>query len=181
MKKILIWLLVIVIVFGIGTFAFYELYLPTLIAKSLSEDKPVSDLIPENQRAQIEQLKKPLNKNVANIIAKIHKSNIPVEMLVSAVENVSQQDVDNLAEEIQNNPTITPNDLNVLIQQRFAPGIDLASLEQITSGIKPQDLQRAVKKYQSYREKQPFDFKLAKSVIIKMIEEKEQQYQQQKK
>ena len=123
MRKIIVSILVISLV-AAGGYLLYRYLMPKIIARAMvSESLP--GYIPKRLQAKIEKIRKPLNKGTEAMLQTMHASNIPVDQLLHAVENITEEQAYAFLDELNETEPTTTDDVFNVAKKHFSTDFDL--------------------------------------------------------
>jgi hypothetical protein len=174
MRKIIVSILVISLV-AAGGYLLYRFLMPDLIAKAMvSESLP--GYIPKRLQSKIEKIRKPLNKGTEAMLQTMHASNIPVDQLLNAVENITEEQAYAFLDELNETEPTTTDEVFDVAKKHFSTNFDLEVFrEQFNKQFEIEQIQNAIAYANFNRKTNDVDIPTAKEIFKKIIVEKEKE------
>lgn len=92
MKRTVFPAIIIVSLVTAGGYYLYRTFAPAIIADAVvSESLPA--YIPKRFQTRVESIKRPLNKGAEAMLEKMHESRIPLDQVLQAIDDVSEEEV----------------------------------------------------------------------------------------
>jgi len=177
LKKIVIILLIVFASIALISYAIYKQYAPAIIANELlKETEP--PFLPKKIREKIKEIKVQTNKLSTDVITDIHKSNITLDQILKAFDEVTEDEAHLLLDEINGLGQLnSPDQVFDLTKKRFPVDFDVEPLrEPFRKKADVRLLKKALLKANQYRDNDLIDFESAKSVVRRILIEKEKEF-----
>jgi hypothetical protein len=107
MKKLII-LIVFIALLGMGAYAGYRYYLPTVIAEALTSDEP-SALVPESMQSRVDAIKQKVNREVKKLPVLLEETKLGFDDLINITNRVQPSQLLNAYREIAATPISSSN------------------------------------------------------------------------
>jgi hypothetical protein len=177
MKKFLIWVIGLVVVFTAGGIIFYRFFLPDIVASAIAgENTP--GYVPQFVEARMRKYKAPLNKSAADVIREAHGSNVTLEQLLAAVDRTKPKEVYAALAELQEAKVKNTNQVFDIAKRHVDADFDVEVLRKpFNENVDMEMVKRALGYTEGHQEDE-VDPEMAKAVIKKLLIQKEKEYRQ---
>jgi hypothetical protein len=179
MTKKIVTLLAAFTTIGLISYIVYKQYAPAIIAHELlKETEPV--FLPKKIVEKIKKIKVQTNQLSTDVIKDIHKSNITLDQILKALDEVTEDKANLLLDEINGLGVIKSSDqIFDLTKKHFPVDFDVEPLrEPFRNKADVRLLQKAVQKANEYRDNSLIDFESAKAIAKRILIEKEKEFNQ---
>lgn len=175
MKRPLLTLLLIVALVGVGCYALYRVLMPELIAEAVvSETMP--DYIPKRLQTRMEAIRTPINRGTEAMVEKMLDSDIPLEAVLDAVDDITEKQAYAFLDEINEKEPSTTNEVFDLAKKHFTTSFDLEVFrEPFNKHFKMKQIRSALAYANMNRKYNDVDIVTAKAILKKIITEKEKE------
>jgi len=178
MKRFLLISLVILVALAAGGFYIYRTVMPGLIADAVTSDTS-PEYIPKRIQNRVEAIRKPINKGTEAIIEKMHASEIPVQDVLSAVDNITEDQAHAFLDEVNEVKPESTDEFFDVAKRHFDTDFDPEVFrEPFKKHFKIDQLRSAVKYANLNRTSNDVDITTAKAIVKKIILEKEKEVSQ---
>lgn len=176
MKKTFV-LLVLITAFGLGGYFLYRTYMSGLVAKAVTSES-LPKYIPKRFQSKVETIRAPLNDGAEAMVQKMHASDIPVDQVLKAVDNVTEEQAYAFLDELhQQDPTST-NEVFDIAKKHFSTGFNLEVFrEPFNKHFTLPQIKKAAAYAEMNRKSNDVDLATAKTILKKIILEKEKKIQ----
>lgn len=162
------------------SYVVYKQYAPAIIANELlKETEPI--FLPKKITEKIKVVKIQTNQLSTDVIKDIHKSNITLDQILKALDEVTEDEANALLDEINALGEIKSSDqIFDLTKKRFPVEFDVEPLrEPFRKKANVPLLKKALLKANQYRDNDLIDFESAKSIARRILIEKEKEFYKQ--
>ncbi|MBX2955413.1 MAG: hypothetical protein KF846_04620 [Cyclobacteriaceae bacterium] len=155
----------------------YKQYAPFVIANAiLKEEEPI--FLPPKIKKKLKEKKVHYNKISKDVIQDIHKSNITLDQVLKALDEVTEEKVYLFLDEVNGLGEIKSSDQIFDLTKKYFP-VDF-DVEPLRKPFEEKAdivlLQKVIKKANEYRDNELIDFQSAKIVIKRILIEKEKEF-----
>lgn len=173
-RTFLIGLLMIATV-AAGGYYIYKAIMPGIIAEAVTSDS-LPEYIPKRLHTRVEAIRKPINKGTGAMIETMHESNIPLEMVLAAIDDVTEEQAYGFLDEINRvNPSSTDEVFNVA-KKHFPTGFDPEVFrEPFKKHFQMKQIRNAIAYANLNRKSNDVDIATAKAILKKIIIEKDKE------
>ena len=113
----------------VGAFIFYKMYLPTFIADAITKPE-TPDYLPAFVQQNMKRYKAPINDGATTIIEELHERNIPVSEVIKALDETSEEDIQQALSELKAVNVKTTDQAFDIITSHVKGDIDLEPLRE---------------------------------------------------
>lgn len=176
MKRIITGLLILA-VFVIGGYLLYKSYAPQMIANAVVADS-LPDYIPKRLKTKVEAIRRPLNKGADAMLRKMHASDIPVDQVLKAVDDISEDEAYAFLDEMNAANPVNTDEVFDLAKEHFSTDFDLEVFrEPFNQHFEMKQINDAIAYANLNRKSNDVDITTAKAILKKIIIEKEKEVQ----
>lgn len=177
-KKLILVILILSTLTVIG-YVLYKQYAPAVIANELLKDTEPA-FLPKKITEKIKKVKTQTNQLSKEVITDIHASNITLDQLLKALDEVTESKANLLLDDINRLGEIKSSDqIFDLTKKHFPVDFDVEPLrEPFRKKADVHVLQKAVQKANEYRDNKLIDFESAKAIVKRILIEKEKEFNQ---
>ena len=175
MKKLLLITLIIVTAMALGGYFFYRSYMADIIARALvSESLP--SYVPKELQRKVEKIRAPLNKSTEAILKKMHDSHIPMEQVLRAVDNTTEQRAYAFLDELNRRQPGSTDEVFDIAKRYFASDFDMEVFrEPFKEHVDMKQIRNAIAYANVNRKKNNVDLATGKAILKKILVEKERE------
>jgi hypothetical protein len=178
MKKFLIWVIGLFVVFAAAGLIFYKFYLPGLVADAITEDQ-TPGYVPRFVEVRMKKYKAPLNKSAGDVIHEIHESNVTLEQVLQAIDRTEPEQVYAALNELSNSKPKTTDEVFDIARKYVNADFDVEILRKpFNENVNMSMVKRAMGYAEGYRNDDTIDPDMAKAVAKKLLIQKEKEYRQ---
>jgi hypothetical protein len=160
---------------GLAGYIAYEVYLPKMIARSITDDP--APFMPAEIQERIEQIRKPVNEGADVVVETMHESGVTMDQILKAIDDAEEKQAYAFLDELNRSKLESPNQVFDVAKKHFPvdfnveifrkPFNEKVSLEMIKKGIRYANV---------YKDKDEFDAGTAKSVVKRVLLNKEEEF-----
>ena len=174
MKKLITAVVIIALLGFTGYFA-YQWLMPKIIAEAVvSESLP--NYIPKRLKTKVDAIRTPINKGTEAIIQKMHASDIPLERVLEAVDNVTEEQAYSFLDEVNKRKPKDTNGFFDIAKKHFSANIEMEIFrEPFTKHFEMKQVKEAISYANLNRKSNDVDLATAKAIFKKIIVEKEKE------
>lgn len=178
MKKILGWILAVVLILAIGGTLLYKFYLPQMIAEAVITDGASPAYVPKVVERQISRYKVPISNAATDIVKSMRASDITMDQVFEAIDKTEPQHIQMAFDELQKADLKTPDDAFNIFKKHINADFDVELLrEPFTKNVNMKMIRVATKKANQYNE-DSVDADLVKAIIKNILLQKEKELAQ---
>jgi hypothetical protein len=168
--------LIIVFIVGGGVYVFYHYFFADVVANALVKEETPS-YVPEKIKKGIAKIKAPLNKGAEDVILQIHKSGIPLDRVLNAVDQIQQPQIDAALDELQQAKITNTNQAFDIFKKYLPMDFDAESLRAPFNKNVDMDMIKKARGYaESYRTNEAIDTEMMKTIVKKILIQKEKEF-----
>lgn len=172
MKKVFI-LIAILAILGVGGYVLYRAVIPGLIAEATASES-LSDYIPKRLKARMEAIKNPINKGTEAMIKRMHASGIPLEMILKAIDKVTEEQAYAFLDEVTKTQPVTTDEVFDIAKKHFYTDFDPEVFrEPFNEHFEIRQIRNAVTYANQNRKFNDVELSTAKAIVKKILIEKE--------
>ena len=178
MKKFLIWIIGLFVVFAAAGLIFYKFYLPGMVADAIVEDQTPA-YVPKFVEVRIKKYKAPLNKSAGDVIHEIHESNVSLEQVLKAIDQTEPEQVYAALAELDNSNVKTTDQVFDISKKYINADFNVEILRKpFNENVNMAMVKRAMGYAEGHRNDDSIDPEMAKAVAKKLLIQKEKEYRQ---
>jgi hypothetical protein len=149
--------------------------MPEIIAEAMVSDE-IPEYIPRRFQTRVEAIRKPINKGTEAVIEKMHDSEVPMQKVLEAVDNITEEQAYGFLDEFDSsNPTSTDEIFN-LAKKHFPTDFNPEIFrEPIKKHFEFNQIKGALEYASLNRRSNDIDLATAKAIFKKIITEKEKE------
>jgi hypothetical protein len=168
-------LLVLITALGLGGYLLYRTYMAGLVAKAVTSES-LPKFIPKRFQSKVETIRAPLNDGAKAMVEKMHASDIPLDQVLRAVDNVTEQQVYSFLDELHEQDPASTNEVFDIAKKHFSAGFNLELFRQpFNKHFSLQQVKNAAAYAEMNRKSNDVDISTAKTILKKIIIEKEKE------
>lgn len=175
MKRFLLICALILLCVSIGGYYLYRTMMPEIIAEAMVSDS-MPEYIPKRLQPRVEAIRRPINKGTQAMIERMHDSEIPLEEVLRAVDDITEDQAYAFLDEIDETGPTSTDEIFDVAKKHFRTDFDTEifrepfkkhfDMNQIRNGIEYANLNRR---------SNDIDIATAKAILKKIIIEKEKE------
>jgi hypothetical protein len=176
MKKFLIISLILVTLLGLTGYGLYHFYFSYMVAEAITtESLPI--YIPKGIQRKLDEMRKPVNKGAEEIVVKMHEGDIPVEKIIKAIDETTEEQAYAMLDELNKTPIKNANQVFDIGKKHFPVDFDAEILRKpFTDHIDMKLIRRAIRYGNINKRTKDIDIETAKAIAKKIFLEKEKKY-----
>jgi len=176
MKKFLIIGLLAIVAYG-GYYV-YRIVMPNVIAHAVvSESIPA--YIPKRLKMKVEEIRAPINKGTEAMLETMHESDIPLDQVLDAVDNITEEQAETFLEEVNNTKPSNTNEVFDLARKHFPTDFDAEVFrEPFNEYFEMKHIKRMISYANLNRQSREVDITTVKAIVKKVLIEKDQELRQ---
>lgn len=174
MKKIFSFIAIIAIL-AVGGYILYRSLMPKIIAEAVvSESLP--NYIPKRLKNKVEAIRTPINKGTEAMLQKMHASEIPLDNVLDAVDNITEEEAYSFLDEVNKKQPANPDQVFDLAKKHFSTDFDLEVFrEPFNKHFEMSQINHAIAYANMNRKSNDVDIATAKAIFKKILVEKERE------
>ncbi|MGC1241306.1 MAG: hypothetical protein WA874_06950 [Chryseosolibacter sp.] len=174
MNKVLVTAIVL-IVLAFGGYSLYQILMPKMVAEAVvSESLP--GYIPKRLKTRVESMRAPINKGAEAMMKKMHESNVSVDQVLEAVDDISEAQAYAFLDELNKREPKNTNEVFDVAKKHFSPTFDLEIFRQpFNQYFEMKQVKKAIAYANFNRKSNDVDISTAKAILKKIIIEKEKE------
>lgn len=174
MNKVLVTAIVL-IVLAFGGYSLYQILMPKMVAEAVvSESLP--GYIPKRLKTRVESMRAPINNGAEAMMKKMHESNVSVDQVLEAVDDISEAQAYAFLDELNKREPKNTNEVFDVAKKHFSPTFDLEIFRQpFNQYFEMKQVKKAIAYANFNRKSNDVDISTAKAILKKIIIEKEKE------
>jgi hypothetical protein len=174
MKKIFSILMIIAIL-AVGGYLLYRSLMPKIIAEAMVAES-LPNYIPKRLKNKVEAIRTPLNEGTEAMLEKMHASEIPLDDVLNAVDNITEEQAYSFLDELNKKQPDNPNEVFDVAKKHFPTEFDLEVFrEPFNKHFEMNQINNALAYANMNRKSNDVDIATAKAIFKKIIVEKEKE------
>jgi hypothetical protein len=174
MRKIIL-ALVILVILAVSSYLLYRSLVPQIIARAVVSDS-LPDYIPKRLQMKVEEIRRPLNRGTDAMLRKMHASNISVDQVLKAVDDISEDEAYAFLDEVNATKPANTDELFSVAKKHFSTDFDLEIFrEPFNQHFEMKQINNAINYANMNRKSNDVDIATAKAILKKIIVEKEKE------
>ena len=176
MKKVLTISLVLIALAAVGSFVWYKLYFPKMVAEAVvAEELPA--YLPKHIRMKIDEFRLPVNASAEKMIEKIHTENIPFEKVIETIDNASQEQTDAFIDELAATKITSADQVFDIGKKYFPVDYDVEVFrEPFNQNVDLRVIRKGISYANTNRRTNDVDLVTLKEIAKKILVQKEKEY-----
>lgn len=180
MKKGIVRCFVIVSILAILGYAVYFFYFPQMVAEAIVSDNPPA-YIPKRIQNRIDEFRIPINKGVEDVVSHIHEANIPIEEVLEAIDETSEEEAYLLLEELNQTKIRSADQVFTITKQHLDTDFDMEIFRKpFTENVDIKLIQKWIKYANVNRKTKDIDIETARAIVKQVLIEKEKEFKKPK-
>jgi hypothetical protein len=177
MRKILVSAIVLVLLLSLGGYYLCRVYFTDLIAGAfVSESLP--GYVPKRIQSRIKAISIPLNKGTEAMLRKMHSADIPMEDILTILDNTSEEEAYSLLDELNSTRPKTPDEVFDIVKRYIHADFDVEVFRKpFKDHVDMKQVRKALYYANENRKTHDVDFLTAKAILKKILLQKEHEYQ----
>lgn len=174
MRKLLSYAIIITLL-AIGGYMLYRTIVPNLIARAVVSDS-LPGYIPKRLQARVESIRVPLNQGTEAMLKKMHASDIPLEHVLQAVDDISEEEAYAFLDELNAKDPRNTNEVFDILKKHFSTDFDLEVFrEPFNHHFEMKQIKNGIAYANFNRNSNDVDIATARAILKKIIIEKEKE------
>jgi hypothetical protein len=154
----------------------YKFYLPSLVAKTLSDDH-LPGYIPNKLKTRIEKVKKPINETARDVIKTIHTSGISLDQILKAIDDAKEEQAYAMLDELNKTHVTNVDQVFDMGKKYFPVDFDVEVFRDFYHKKATVPLiEKGILYANKYRNEKLMDAETAKETIKQILIAKEDQF-----
>ena len=175
MRKLILSLIVVMLIVSIGGYYLYRNHFTDMIAQAVvAESLPA--YMPKRMQKRIQAIGEPINKGAEAILQEMQASDIPMEEMLSVIDNTTEEQAYNLLDELNSREPKSVNEVFSIAKKHISADFDIEIFRQpFNEHLNMKQIQKGLRHANQNRKMQALDFTTAKIILRKILLEKEQE------
>ena len=175
MKRFLITTLLVSVVLCVSGYFIYRSIIREIVAEALVSES-VPDYIPKRLKTRVEAIRRPINKGTEAFIERMHHSQIPVEDVLDAIDDISEEEVNSFLDEVNQTKPSSTDEVFTVAKKHFDTDFDLEVFRQpFNEHLEMKQVNNALDYAITNRTSNDVDIATVKAILKKIILEKEKE------
>jgi hypothetical protein len=174
MKKLSLVLSALILI-GFAIFVGYEVYLPEMIAMSITTEP--SSLVPDNIESRLQKIRKPVNDGAKTVVETMHKSGVTMDQILKAIDDTEEEQAFAFLNEISNMKIESSDQIFTVAKKHFPVEFDVEIFrEPFNKKVNIASIKKGIRYANIYKDKEEFDAATAKSIAKRILLQKEEEF-----
>jgi hypothetical protein len=176
MKKLII-IMGMLLVACVGGYIGYKLFLPEMIAHSITEEP--HSLVPDKIKHRLKHIRKPVNDGALAVVEAMHSSGVTMEQVLKAIDEAKEQQAFAFLDELNRTRLHSPDQVFSMAKKHFPVAFDVEIFRKpFNQKVSMAAIRKGIRYANIYKEKDEFDAATAKSVAKKILLQKEAEFRE---
>jgi hypothetical protein len=168
-------LVVAIVLTGLAAYVVYEVYLPQMIARSITDESTV--LMPDKVEEKIQKIKKPVNRGAEVVVETIYKSGISMDQIFKAIDETEEEQAFAFLAELNNTRIESSDQVFNIAKKHFPVEFNVEVFRKpFNERVNVATIKKGVKYANIYKDREEFDTNTAKSIMKRVLLEKEEEF-----
>lgn len=177
MKKLLTWIVALLLIAGVGGFIFYKFYLPDLVADALITKKDTPGYIPKYIKIRVQKYKAPVNKGAEDVIQHIHERQISLDQVFKTIDETEEEQIYDILSELNHTKLKNPDQVFDIAKKHLHTDFDIEVLrEPFNENVDLKLIRKGISYANAYRHDASISPEMAKAVIKRILLRKEKEF-----
>lgn len=173
MKRLLVVTLVILSALGLSAYFFYRSCMADIIARAVISES-IPSYVPSQIQKRLEKIRAPLNKGTEAVLKKMHESEIPLDQVLKAVDNTTEEQAYAFLDEVNSSKPGSTNQVFDIAKKYFSADFDIEVFrEPFNEHITMKQVRIAIAYANANRKEKNIDVVTEKAIVKKILVEKE--------
>jgi len=174
MKKIFLVTGALILVAMAGYLA-YQVYLPKMIAESLTNEPNI--LVPNDIQDRIQKIRKPVNEGAEAVVETMHKSGVTMDQILKAIDDAQEEQAFAFLDELNESQVDSSDQVFSLAKKHFPVDFNVEIFRKpFNENVSIAHIRKGIHYANIYKEKEEFDVSTAKSIVKRILLQKEDEF-----
>ena len=180
MKKGIVRCFVIASILAILGYAVYFFYFPQMVAEAIVSHNPPT-YIPKRIQNRIDEFRIPINKGVEDVVSHIHEANIPIEEVLEAIDETSEEEAYLLLDELNQTKIRSADQVFTITKEHLDTDFDMEIFRKpFTENVDIRLIQKWIQYANINRKTKDIDIETARAIVKQVLIEKEKEFKKPK-
>jgi hypothetical protein len=176
MKKMILVALALLALLCVGGYYAYKTMITDMIADAVTAGS-LPDYIPKRIQSRIQGISAPINKGTEAMLKQMHTSDIPVEEILAVIDATTEEQIYALVEDLDRVRPRTTDEVFTIAKKHISSDFDVEVFRKhFNDHITMQQIRKALFYANQNRKTHDLDFAMAKTIVKKILLEKEEEY-----
>ena len=163
------------ILIGFAGYVAYEVYFPQMIAESITRE-PLA-LVPDDIQDRIQKIRKPVNEGAGVVVETMHRSGVTMDQVLRAIDETKEEQAYAFLDELNRSEIQNPDQVFNLAKKHFPVDFNVEIFRKpFNEKVNLATIRKGVRYANMYKTKDEFDAATAKSVVKRILLEKEEEF-----
>jgi len=174
-NRVLLFFIILIALAG-GVYLAFKVYMPDVIADAIISDE-LPTYLPERIQKKVKRVKKPVNEGANAILQTMHKSNVSLEQVLEAIDNVTEEEANALLDSINMYPPQNEDQLFNMAKRQFPVDFDVEVFRKpYKDKVSMRLIKKCVANANRYKQSDEVDFESARSIVKSILIQKEKEF-----
>lgn len=160
---------------GLAGYIAYEVYLPKMIAQSITSEP--APFMPAEIQERIEKIRKPVNEGADVVVETVHKSGVTMAEILKAIDEAEEEQANAFLDELNRSKLESSNQVFNIAKKHFPVDFDVEIFRKpFNDKVSLATIRKGMRYANVYKDKDEFDAGTAKSVVKRVLLEKEEEF-----
>jgi hypothetical protein len=174
MKKLLLVAGALTLI-GLAGYVAYEVYLPAMIAQSITNEPAV--FVPDNIQNRIDKIRKPVNEGADVVVQTMFKSGVTMDQVLKAIDDAEEEQAYAFLDELNKSEIRSADQVFSMAKRYFPVDFDVEIFRKpFNEKVNMATIKKGVRYANIYKNKEEFDVSTAKSIMKRILLQKEEEF-----
>jgi hypothetical protein len=160
---------------SVAGYVAYEVYLPQMIAESITSE-PVA-FVPDNIQDRIQKIRRPVNDGAEVVVETVYKSGVTMDQILKAIDEANEEQAFAFLDELNSADLQNPDQVFNIAKKHFPVEFDVEIFrEPFNKRVTIAAIRKGVRYANIYKDREEFDSGTAKSIVKRILLQKEEEF-----
>jgi hypothetical protein len=175
MRKFLIVLLLIIAMVAMGSYIFYKVYFPGVVAEAIASAE-TPGYLPKFLQKKIKAVSTPVNAGAEDVIKQIHLSQISIDKILAMIDNTTEKQAYLFLDELNQSELKNTDQVFDIAKKHFPADFDVEILRKpFNENVNLKMIEKGISFANNNRKLKDIDIETAKAIAKKILLEKEKE------
>ncbi|MEX2231571.1 MAG: hypothetical protein WD824_05390, partial [Cyclobacteriaceae bacterium] len=162
-------------ILAVGGYFLYRSLMPKIIAEAVVAES-LPNYIPKRLKNKVDAIRTPLNKGTEAMLQEMHASEIPLDDVLEAVDDITEEQAYSFLDEMNKRKPASTNEVFDVAKKHFSADFDMEVFrEPFNKHFEIDQIKNAIAYANMNRKSNDVDISTAKAIFKKIIVEKEKE------
>jgi ABC-type xylose transport system substrate-binding protein len=163
------------ILIGFAAYVAYEVYFPQMIAESITSEH--ISLVPDQIEHRFEKIRKPVNDGAGVVVEAMHNSGVTMDQILKAIDEAREEQAYAFLDELNRSEITSPDQVFSMAKKHFPVDFNVEIFRRpFNEKVSIATIRKGVRYANIYKDKEEFDVATAKSIVKRILLEKEEEF-----